>query len=480
MKKRLIILGVAIFIVAALVFAVQAMQGDAPNASRSATRTTEVKFGELTLSISASGTVQSESSQNVFSSLPFKVDAVFVQEGQHVERGDVLAQLDTESLELDIRQQLAALDSTETHTDLDIDTRLRAYQDAQERSSHSVSNSRRSFELLESQVRNGTHPELINAQAAVDNTRQDLDLKTQAYEDSMFLFELGELSRLSLENSVAALEASQRAFDVASTNQRNLTDRLNNDVETARRNYQITLLTSQQEVANAENMYEMAMATSSNEAARINLERLENQLRDAAITAPISGVVTSVYAREGNPGNGLLFIIDDLQSLEIVTRVREFDVTGVRAGMPVIIRSDATGEREIQGTVKSIAPTSERTPAGATIRANVVEYETIVTVDDPESGLKVGMNTRISIILDTREDIYHVPYDAVLENADDSYSLLVLDGGAQGRYTVRSIPVSVGLETDFSVEISGPDVFEGQLIVSNPLLVAEGAEVRVN
>jgi len=497
MKKRLITIIVAVAVLAALVVVIMTVSRNAAVASRPVTRTSEVRHGELTLSISASGAVQSGNSHSVYSTLAFRVDAVFVQEGDYVEKGDVLAQLDTESLKLDIRQQLASLDSADTNTDLDIDARLRSYQDARERASLNVDNSRRSYELLASQVYDGVHPEIVSARTAVDNARDaldnagnDLENRMQSYNDSEFMYGLGELSRQSLDNNHAALEASQRAFDSAQraydsavSNQQNLLRRLYNDVETARRNFESTQLASQQEVAGTRRSYENAVAAASNEPARINLERLENQLRDATITAPISGTVTNVYAKESAPGNGLLFIIEDLQSLEIATRVREFDVTDVQPGMPVIIRSDATGDRDIQGTVKSIAPTSERTVAGATIRANVVEYETIVTVDEPDAGLKIGMNTRMRIVLDTKESVLHVPYDAVFEAEDGSFSLFVVDEvslGSRIGHVVRSIPVSLGLETDFAVEVSGEGLFEGLRIVSNPLSATEGAEVRIN
>jgi len=42
----------------------------------------------------------------------------------------------------------------------------------------------------------------------------------------------------------------------------------------------------------------------------ISLEILEKQLEDSVIKAPVSGVVTAVFASEGVPGSGLLFIID--------------------------------------------------------------------------------------------------------------------------------------------------------------------------
>jgi len=496
-RKRLISIAVVVIVLAALAAVLVNYGRRAAEAAIPVTRTTEVAYGKLTLSIASSGTVQSGNAYNVYSALTYRVDEILVQEGQFVRQGEILAQLDTESLEMDIRQQTVNLGSTEINTELDINSKLRAYEDAQERTALSVSNSRRSYELLASQVERGVYPELVSAQTTLDNAKdslsnaeQDLDNKKTTYDNNLFLFDLGELSRQALDNSLTALEASQRAFDsanraydVAATNQQNLLDRVNNDVETSRRNYESTRISAEQEVDNARRLYESAVASSSTESARINLEKLEKQLRDATITAPISGTVTKVYAKEGNPGNGLLFIIEDLQSLEIATKVKEYDVAGINTGMTVLIRSDATGERDILGTVKSIAPTSEKTSAGTTILSNVVEYETIVTVDEPDSGLKIGMNTRMSIVQEEKENVLYVPYDAVIESVDGTFRLFLVDeftSDDKTTYSARSVPVTVGLETDFFVEISGDGVSEGRLIVSEPFSVTEGAEVKIN
>ena len=495
--KRLVTIAIVIVVLAALTVGALINRRNAAEAAIPVTRTTEVTHGRLTLSVAVSGTVQSGNAYNVYSTLSYMVDKIYAQEGQYVRQGEVLAALDTESLELDIRQQRVALSNTETNTDLDINAKLKSYEDARQRTSMSVSNARRSYELLVSQVESGSYPELISAQSAVDNARdamnnskQDLDNKTRSYEDSKFLFDLGEVSQQTLDTGASALEASQRAyesakrtFETAEENQRNLISRLADDVETSRRNYESALLASEQEVSNAKLMYENALAASSTESAMINLEKLEKQLRDATIKAPISGTVTKVYAREGNPGSGLLFIIEDLESLEIATKVKEYDVAGIEPGMSVIIRSDATGERDIKGTVKSIAPTSEKSGAGTTILANVVEYETTVTVDEPDSGLKVGMNARMSIVREEKENVLYVPYDAVVEETDGSFRLFLVDEATQDgivSYTARSVPVSVGLETDFFVEVSGDEISEGRLIVSEPFSVTEGAEVKIN
>ena len=78
---------------------------------------------------------------------------------------------------------------------------------------------------------------------------------------------------------------------------------------------------------------------------QLSLEKLQKSLSDSTVKSPISGTITAVYALEGMPGNGLLFVIEDTEQLVVKTSVREYDVAALREGMSAIIKSDATGER---------------------------------------------------------------------------------------------------------------------------------------
>src|SRR5699024_4356411 len=128
-----------------------------------------------------------------------------------------------------------------------------------------------------------------------------------------------------------------------------------------------------------------AQATQSQE---IAIQSLQDTLADATITAPVSGVVTAVYAEEGQPGNGLLFVIEDTDALKITTNIREYDVGNIEVGMPVVIRSDATGDKEISGTVTYIAPAANKTENGNTLTTDdsTVEFEAEVQVNEADSG----------------------------------------------------------------------------------------------
>lgn len=226
------------------------------------------------------------------------------------------------------------------------------------------------------------------------------------------------------------------------------------------------------------------IAAQSTQSQEIAIQKMQNTLEDATITAPVSGVVTAVYAKVGEPGNGLLFVVEDTQSLKINTKIKEYDVANIREGMPVVIKSDATGDQEISGTVTYIAPAAVKTEAGNTQTGgndSNVEFEAEVQVNDPNCGLRIGMNTRLTVLLEEKQDVFGVPYDAVVEKADGSTVVYAAveqqNSGKNSSYVVTEIPVTTGLETDFYIEISGGEVTSGMAVISNPQSVTPGMEV---
>lgn len=233
-----------------------------------------------------------------------------------------------------------------------------------------------------------------------------------------------------------------------------------------------------------DNLVGSQIAAQSTQSQEIAIQKMQNTLEDATITAPVSGVVTAVYAKVGEPGNGLLFVVEDTQSLKINTKIKEYDVANIREGMPVVIKSDATGDQEISGTVTYIAPAAVKTEAGNTQTGgndSNVEFEAEVQVNDPNCGLRIGMNTRLTVLLEEKQDVFGVPYDAVVEKADGSTVVYAAveqqNSGKNTSYVVTEIPVTTGLETDFYIEISGGEVTPGMAVISNPQSVTPGMEV---
>jgi multidrug resistance efflux pump len=120
------------------------------------------------------------------------------------------------------------------------------------------------------------------------------------------------------------------------------------------------------------------------------LEQLERHLADSYITSPISGTVTALIAREGAAGIGLMFTVEDTDNLRIIASFREYDIGDLAVGMEVSITSDATGDSVYSGVISRINP-------AANAFSPVVEFETEITVTSPNTGLRLGMNTRVEV-----------------------------------------------------------------------------------
>ena len=122
------------------------------------------------------------------------------------------------------------------------------------------------------------------------------------------------------------------------------------------------------------------------------------QLARQRIVAPIDGVVTAIFAREGEIGFGPLFIIEDIENLRVRTRFREYDLANIRVGMDVVISADATGDAEYAGVISRINPAAVLGPGGTP--AHIVEFEAEVTITSPVTGLRIGMTARLNIPLE--------------------------------------------------------------------------------
>jgi len=139
--------------------------------------------------------------------------------------------------------------------------------------------------------------------------------------------------------------------------------------------------------------FALQAAVASRQQAQALLDATRLALERAAIIAPIDGTVTAAIAREGSPGMGLLFVVEDTDNLKIATGFRKYDLGRIAPGMEVAIISDVAGSAEYAGIISRINPTFM--PAS---HVALVEAEVLVASFD--TSLRIGMNVRLSINLD--------------------------------------------------------------------------------
>ena len=324
-----------------------------------------------------------------------------------------------------------------------------------------------------SSVESSAYSGVASAQTGVASAEAQLDAARDARNGST----LTQLEQ-GIASANRSVDSAELQEDIAKAQQ----DAAEQSADTAKQQQAATENSIAQQIDTLkDNLIGSQIAAQSTKSQEIAIQSLQDTLADATITAPVSGVVTAVYAEEGQPGNGLLFVIEDTDALKITTNIREYDVGNIEVGMPVVIRSDATGDKEISGTVTYIAPAANKTENGNTLTADdsTVEFEAEVQVNDADSGLRIGMNTRLTVLLEERSDVYGVPYDSVVAKADGSEVVYAVEPSSEkeGSYVVTEVPVTTGLETDFYIEVSGDGITDGLSIVSDPQSVAPGMEV---
>jgi multidrug resistance efflux pump len=139
-----------------------------------------------------------------------------------------------------------------------------------------------------------------------------------------------------------------------------------------------------------------ALAAARVQSAQAELAAARAQLQQTQVTAPFAGQVGAVYVRPGElatSGQPVLALGDTGVMRVETTDLRETDVARLKDGMPVEVTFDALPGRTFQGTVTRIAPMSS-TEKGST------NYTVIVEVADLDPALRWGMTAFVNIRVD--------------------------------------------------------------------------------
>ena len=162
------------------------------------------------------------------------------------------------------------------------------------------------------------------------------------------------------------------------------------------------------------------------ERARATLESATVDRSFTVLRSPIAGVVASVATQEGETVaaglNAPTFVtVVDLERLQVNAYVDEVDIGKVETGQRAAFTVDAFPARDFHGRVAAIYPT-------ATIQDNVVKYIVAIDIDRPYEGLlRPEMTASVRIDLETRT-VLAVPTRAIRQDAGRSV-VHVVDGG---------------------------------------------------
>lgn len=149
--------------------------------------------------------------------------------------------------------------------------------------------------------------------------------------------------------------------------------------------------------------------------AKDKLTAAQTQVTKMNVTAPIGGVVTAVNFSNGDSaqqGKAVLTIVD-MSAIKIKVAVDELDIEKIKLGQKAQIKFDAIKGKTYEGSVETIAQDGKSTN-------NVTTYDVVVAITDP-TGIKLGMNANVNILVDSKENALVIPVEALVERNGQTF-----------------------------------------------------------
>jgi HlyD family secretion protein len=238
-----------------------------------------------------------------------------------------------------------------------------------------------------------------------------------------------------------------------------------------------TAAISQDQLDNQRSMADQAAAQVGLDQAAIeqqqaSLNSAELNLNYTNIVSPVDGTVVSrnvdvgqtVAASYQTPT--LFLVAKDLTKMQVDANVSESDVGNVHVGQGVDFTVDAYTERTFKGSVTQVRQ------APITVQ-NVVTYDVVVGVPNPELLLMPGMTANITIVLDRRDDVPRVPVRAIAFTPRHRFGSPSHQHSQRGSRVwiltddghLRPVRVMLGLNDGNNVEILRGDLKPGDQVV---------------
>jgi HlyD family secretion protein len=240
-------------------------------------------------------------------------------------------------------------------------------------------------------------------------------------------------------------------------------------------------LIARSELDTAETNYETAEAQVSAAKAQVAqseaaLKTSEINLANTNIVSPVNGIVVSRNVDVGQTVAAsfqtptLFNIAQDLTKMQIDSNIAEADIGRIVVGQETEFTVDAYPDTIFKGKVSQVRN------APITVQ-NVVTYDVVIKVDNPDLKLKPGMTANLSIIVASKDNVLKIPNAALrfkppdvrkgsqekTDRKEKGVGVWVLQNNKPKR-----IKVTTGISDGSFTELLSGDISEGvELIVES-------------
>lgn len=334
--------------------------------------TAPVERGQVATTVNATGTVNAVMTVQVGTQVSGTIKKLFVDFNAPVQEGEIIAQLDPALLETKVSQARARVAS--------VQAAVRVAQATVQNTAAAVETAHANAETAKANVEK-VEVTLLDARRVLERNRE--------------LVRKGLVSRSELDTAQTAYDAAMSQRKGAAAQEEATAGQFKSALAQSR------LAEAQLEAAHAD-VDEIKAA----------LHAAELDLQHTTIRAPVHGIVIARNVDVGQTvaaslqAPTLFLIAQDLTQMQVDTNISEADIGRVQVGQTATFTVDAYPYTPFTGTVAQVRH------APMTVQ-NVVTYNAVVRVANPEITLKPGMTANVAFLIAERPDVVKVPNAAL-------------------------------------------------------------------
>ena len=334
--------------------------------------TVAVERGTITTTVNATGIVNAVTTVQVGTQVSGTILKLLVDFNSPVKEGEIIAQIDPAPLATKVAQGRANVASATAGVQVAQATTVNA-KAAVETAQANAESARANVE---------------KSKVALADARRILERNKEMARKSLIAQNDLDTAQATYDGAVAQLKASEAQLEATAG--------------------QFKSALAQQRLAAAQ---EMAAAAQVDQA-KATLQAAELDLEHTTIRAPVNGIVVSRSVDVGQTvaaslqAPTLFLIAQDLTQMQVDTNVSEADIGRVQVGQTATFTVDAYQNTTFTGQVTQVRN------APITVQ-NVVTYDAVVQVANPDLQLKPGMTANISFLIAERKDVVRVPTAAL-------------------------------------------------------------------
>ena len=340
---------------------------------------------------------------------PGQMVELLVDEGDSVERSQLIARLDDRQLQDQKREVEAQLQGNASR-----EKELRTLIAFQRKSLAAQIDQRRAeigqARAVLDRLLEGSRPqEIQEAEAAVSVAEAAYERSEKDWRRAQELFSTEDISRAQFDQSRAAFEAAEGTLKQSRERHDLIVEGpRRQDIQGARENLSRAKAALEQTEATRLEIRrnEQALQTLSTEADALGarVAQIETQIGDARALAPFDGVVLVKSAEQGEvvAAGTSVVTLGDIAHPWVRGYIPETELGRVKLGMPVSVTTDSFPGKTYEGHVSFIASEAEFTPKQIETRTERVKlvYRIKVDVANPERELKLNMPVNAELVLD--------------------------------------------------------------------------------